>query len=148
MATIEVPIISRNEIRHIKFHSLVEFRKAIPLLQEVPDGIYSQLDASEFYYPDAFIDQARKELEDKLGCHIMTYNMNVFNLNVPVHAHLCANLKGASLSPDQLEVLNSYEENYRRTYPISFVAYAKPVEVIDPKDSHIYELYQANRIAV
>lgn len=121
---------------------LVQFREEIPFLKQIPDDIYFKLDTSEFYFPDSLISRARKDLEQELNCFVMTYNKEVFNLEIPINAHLCANLNGADLMPDQLRILNSYEVYYRETHPVSFVAYAKPLELIDPQESPIHKLYE------
>lgn len=141
--TIVESYLTRNLDTNFDEHLLlVQFREAIPFLKQIPDNLYFQLDTSEFYFPDPLVNQARKYLEGELNCFVMTYNKEVFNLEIPINAHLCANLKGATLTPDQLKILNSYESYYRETHPVSFVAYTKPLELIDPQESPIHKLYE------
>ena len=145
MALLEIspPVYADHRADHQsdRIDLLEQFREAIPFLQEIPDIICFKLDTSEFFLPDQAISQARRELENLLTCHVMTYNKEVFNLKIPVCEHLCANLESANLSRSQLEILNAYEHRFRRLSQVSFVAYAKPLKIIDPKESLIYKLY-------
>src|SRR5438105_7364806 len=117
------------------------FRERVPLLRDVPDEIFKCLDTAEFHLPDEDLIRVRTEMENLLGVYIMTYNALVFNLNCPLESHLCANVKGAVLSADQLKILQDYEERVH-TRGISFVAYQKPLEIIDPRESPMASLYQ------
>ncbi len=117
------------------------FREKLPFLEEIPDAIYSRLDLSEWILPDGEIDERRRTLEILLNTYIMTYNSGVFNTNASLEAHLCANLKGADLSPEQLKILQD-EETKVRTKGVSFVAYQKPLQLIDPQNSPPAILYK------
>lgn len=120
---------------------LLELREAIPFLKEIPDEVYFRLATSEFYLPTGETARVRSDLEQQLGHYIMTYNADVLDLSVPVERHLCANVKGAELTVDQLELLNEYESRVR-SRGISLVVYQRPLELIQPEDSELAQLYR------
>lgn len=122
--------------------SLNQYRVVIPWLSGVPDEIYYQLDTTEFYMPEGQVIIARQELEDSLKHFVMTYNREVFNTDIPLAAHLCANLEGAQLDMIQLSLLQQYESRFKEQ-GVSFVAYKRPLTVIQPTQSWIYQVYQA-----
>src|SRR3990172_3974439 len=125
---------------------LTQLRRVIPFLQEIPDPIYFRLDNSEFYLPDNGIAKERSMLEEQIGHHIMIYKRDVFNLAIPVDRHLCANIKGAELLPEQLELLQTFE--IRNTeIGVSFVAYQNPLVLIDPQTSALQQFYR-ERISI
>ena len=119
---------------------LILLRNRIPFLSQIPDGIFFNLDTSEFYLPDDEISAARADLEQKLNHYVMTYKLGILNLDIPVERHLCANLRPAQLTEDQLMVLRDFEEKYgsRR---VSFVVYQNPLVLIDPFESDMHKLY-------
>lgn len=119
---------------------LFELREAIPFLKQIPDDIYFRLDASEFHLPVGQAACVRNELETRLGHYIMTYNAEVFNLEFPIKRHLCANVKGAKLTDEQLMMLCDYERKVRDK-GVSLVAYQKPLKLISPEDSELAKLY-------
>lgn len=85
----------------------------------------------------------REELEKKMGINnIMMYNKAVFNLQIPLQKHLCANLAPAELTDEQWAILQEYEKMFE-SKNISFVAYKKPLTIINPKESAIYSLYKS-----
>lgn len=118
-----------------------ELRQAISFLQDIPDQIYFQLDTSEFYLPVGEVAKSRKKLEDKIGHFIMTYKSDVFNLTIPIERHLCANIKGAELLPEQLELLRSFEIS-NTEIGVSFVVYQNPLVLIDPQTSALQQFYE------
>ena len=120
---------------------LSQLREVIPFLQEIPDDVYFFLDTSEFYLPLNEIAEARVILESQLGHFIMTYKRDVFNLEIPVERHLCANIKGAALLSGQLDMLQEYESEYAE-HNVSFVAYQNPLELISPRDSVLQQFYE------
>lgn len=120
---------------------LLELREAIPFLKQIPDNIYFRLDTSEFHLPVGKTARARNELETRLGHYVMTYNAEVFNLEVPIERHLCANVKGAKLTDEQLMMLSDYERKVRDKH-VSLVAYQKPLELIFADDSKLVKLYK------
>jgi hypothetical protein len=113
---------------------LTSLRSAIPFLNEIPDEIYFGLDTAEFHLPLGDVADARRDLEQQLDQHVMTYNRNVFNDRIPLRSHLCANIAGAELNGGQSALLNSYET---RVIPkgVSFVVYKKPLQLITPEES-------------
>lgn len=120
---------------------LIELRRSIPFLQQIPDKSYFNLDISEFRLLSDEITKAREELEEGLGCHVMVYNRDVFNLEIPVEKHLCANIAGAQLTKKQLQLLQYYEEQNAEE-KVSFVAYRKPLELTDPYQSELSKYYK------
>lgn len=120
---------------------LHELRRAISFLQDIPDQIYFQLDTSEFYLPVGEVAQSRKELEGQIGHFVMTYKRDVFNLTIPVERHLCANVKGASLTAKELALVLNFE-NRQLKNNVSFVAYQNPLEIISPQQSDLYKLFE------
>jgi len=116
-------------------------RVNITFFQQLPDFIYKKLDISEFYFPLGEIEKARSKLEKTIGQYIMTYKRSIFNKHILLNAHLCANIKGAILTSEQLMLVNKYEEAFRRQ-GVSFVAYAKPLVFINPKESVIGKYYK------
>ena len=86
--------------------------------------------------------KAREELEKKTNANIMTYKKGEFNLDIPIKKHLCANLESANLSEKDMKTLKHFEEKFSKE-KVSFVAYAKPLQMIDViKKSPIYKLYK------
>jgi hypothetical protein len=126
---------------------LTELRVAIPFLQQIPDQIYFHLDTSEFYLPENGVAEGRNSLEEELGQYIMTYRRNIFNLSIPVERHLCANIKGAELSPEQLGLLQEYEESFTGS-GVSFVAYHNPLELISPETSALQKFYEERQLVL
>ena len=120
---------------------LKQLRIAIPFLQQIPEQLYLKLDITEFHLPKGKVSAVRGRLEEKLGQHVMTYKRDVFNLTIPVDRHLCANLKGADLSQEQLDLLQSSEGELAEEN-VSLVVYQNPIELIDPADSAIAKLYK------
>lgn len=120
---------------------LLELRRSISFLQDIPDKIYFQLDSSEFYLPAGEVAQSRKELEEKLGHFIMTYKRDVFKLTTPVERHLCANVRGANLSKQELALLLNFENRHVENN-VSFVAYQNPLEIISPQQSDLSKLFE------
>lgn len=124
---------------------LSELRKAVPFLKQIPDDVYFRLDTSELSLPVGKVAIIRNELEDRLGHYVMTYNANVFNLDVPVERHLCANVKEAKLTDEQLMMLCNYE-NQIRDRGVTLVAYQKPFELIPPEESELAKLYKEKQL--
>ena len=104
-------------------------REYIPFLSQVPQDRYFNLDPSEFYIPDGEIAALRQDLEERLGCYIMTYRQGAKNSSPP-HRHLCILLKSARLDQRQGELLEEYEKQLDSKRVI-FVAYARPLEFRD-----------------
>lgn len=126
---------------------LQQLRHLIPFLRQIPDDIYFQLDTSEFHIPNIHEIIEREELEKKIGHNIMTYNRKVFNLQIPLQKHLCANLAPAELSDKQWALLQEYEKMFA-SRNVSFVAYKNPLTIINPKESAIYSLYKSKELLV
>lgn len=124
---------------------LTELREAIPFLKQIPNDIYFRLDISEFYLPVGKTARVRNELEERLGYYVMTYNADVFNLEVPVERHLCANVKGAKLTDKQFMTLCDYERKVRDR-GVSLVAYQKPLELTPPEESELAKLYNEKEL--
>ncbi|MBP9700147.1 hypothetical protein KBD71_02600 [Candidatus Woesebacteria bacterium] len=122
---------------------LLQARKKIPFLNEIPDDIYFGLDHRELIVPEGIIASARVQLEDMLGQNVMTYNRKIFLKDVPIERHLCAHLEGAELSDEQKAVLKQYEDRYEKD-GISFVVYKKPLTIIPVQNSYIYKFLTRN----
>ncbi len=105
---------------------LQELRKVVPFLNLIPDQLYFELDPSEFHLPTGVVALLRKELEEKLGQYVMTYDRLVFCEDIPIEKHLCANLQGAILTGEQRQILDEYEQKVRKNN-VSFVVYQKPL---------------------
>jgi hypothetical protein len=114
------------------------YKETIPFLRQIPDQLYYSLDFSEFHLPTGLIAVLRELLETELGQYVMTYNAYVFNRNVPIQRHLCANVKGAELTETQLARLTTAET---LTIPngVRLVIYQNPLTFIKPEESTIYE---------
>jgi hypothetical protein len=128
---------SRVEIEDPK-DFLRKLRVAVPFLQKIPDERYFNFDTAEFHLPQGKVANARTALEQTLGQNIMTYNRDIFRYDIPVTQHLCANLAGAALTEEQLQMLQEYEGRFSEDR-VSFVAYKKPAELIDPNKSGLYK---------
>ncbi len=120
---------------------LYQLREAIPFLRGIPDKIYFGLDTFEFYLPVGEIAQTRHSLEETIGSFVMTYNRDVFNLEIPAARHLCANLKGAELTTEQFALLRQYEGMYVENR-VSFVVYQKPLVLTPPQNSALELFYR------
>ena len=127
--------------------ALNQYRVVIPWLVQIPDDIFYNLDTSEFHMPEGEVRAARQELEESLGHFIMTYNRAVFNTDIPLSAHLCTNLEGATLSEAQLSLLQQYETRFKRGN-VSFVAYRNPLTLIQPTQSWVHQVYQAKGLTL
>jgi pyruvate carboxylase len=123
-------------MRQIKLHQL---RKQVEFLKLIPDSIYFNLDPDEFYIPETDISRLRKELEQKLGHYVMTYNRDVFKKHISPDKHLCAHLKGAKLNKQKRLLLEEYEQKVR-DQNISFVVYKKPLQFINPSKSAVSKI--------
>lgn len=115
-------------------------RKQISFLHLIPEPLYFSLQSSELYIPTGYVQQKREELEQRTGQYVMTYNRSVFDINAPIHTHLCANLRGAELSESQLQLLNHFES--LASPDISFVIYKKPLQLQNYFNSNLYSLYK------
>ena len=129
-----------ERIRQQEFEILQRYRVAIPFLNQIPDSIYFNLDPYGFYFPQGEIAEAREDLERNLNHYVMTYDRGMFNLTSPLEEHLCAVLEGASLDETALQTLLSFEQRFK-AQRVSFVAYKKPLETIDPYKSWLYPVY-------
>lgn len=126
---------------------LIKLRKVIPFLTLIPDNIYFSLDSSSFFLPEQSIITARNELESKMNAYVMTYKRGIFNLTIPVKAHLCAVLKGANLSKSKLKLLNVWEERYKANN-LSFVIYKNPLQFVPYTKSLLYKYYLLHDLPV
>jgi len=50
---------------------LTSLRTAIPFLNEIPDTVYFGLDTVEFHLPSGEVADARRDIEQELGHHVM-----------------------------------------------------------------------------
>lgn len=130
-----------------KRKQLNAYRKAISFLREIPDSVYFAIDPIGYCLPKGSITKAREELEEKLGHYVMSYDRSVFKLDIPLEAHLCALLKGASLTSKQKIILKQYEDRFQ-DMGISFVVYQKPLTLLDPKKSALAVLYKERGLHV
>lgn len=117
---------------------LIQARVAVPFLADIPDDIYFNLDHRELFIPEGIVAEARRQLEDALNEHVMTYQRGVFLKNIPIERHLCARLAGAELDDEQKRILNEYEDRFRER-GVSFVVYKKPLMVIPMEESYIFK---------
>ncbi len=116
---------------------LIQARKAIPFLADIPDDVYLGLDPGEWHVPHGEVAEARVALEAALNEHVMTYRRGVFLKNVPLERHLCARLEGARLDAAKQALLDEYEDRFREA-GVSFVVYKKPLTIIPVEDSYIF----------
>lgn len=112
------------------------------------------LDLTGFIVPKkrSKLDKDIKLLEQLLDCYIVPYDTGIFRLDIPVEAHLCALVKGAKLTLEQLRSLQKLELDFRpggkkfnKSLPpkgVSFVAYQKPLTLKSPYSGFPYELYK------
>ncbi|MBI2593650.1 hypothetical protein HYW44_03335 [Candidatus Daviesbacteria bacterium] len=136
---VEAVIQTANAANDVGFLNLL--RQSVPFLMQVPDAIYFQLNPAEFVIPRGEIAQARTELEKVLAQYVMTYRRDTFNLAVPIHRHLCANVLGAPLSSIQLASLQEYEK-ITKPKGVSLVVYQRPIVLINPQQSWLSGFYQ------
>lgn len=118
-----------------------KFRREIPLFADLPEEVFNVLDLSHFRLPRGQIGIWRAELERDLGQYAVSYRSTVCNIDIPLETHLCALVKGAVLTDDQLVQLNNYEARSRR-FGVTYVVYQRPIEYIDPYISAISDLYR------
>lgn len=120
---------------------LDRLRNAVPFLQEIPDSLYFMLDTKELYLPSGRVQEVRTALEEDLNHYVMTYKRNIFNLAVPVDRHLCANIKGASLTNGELKLLQDREAEVAE-HAVSLVVYQNPLQLINPAQSDLVRFYK------
>lgn len=113
----------------------------ISLFSNLPDNFLNDLDFSGFEFPRNNIEAMRLKLENKLNHYVVSYKANICNLNTPLESHLCARLKGADLTSEQLNLLNIYEATSKKQN-VTFVVYQKPIQYINPYKSAIAGLYR------
>lgn len=113
----------------------------IPLFSILPDNFLNNLDFSGFEFPRNNIEAIRLNLEQKLNHYVISYKANICNLDTPLESHLCARLKGADLTPVQLNILSIYEAISKKQN-VTFVVYQKPIQYINPDKSAIADLYR------
>lgn len=115
---------------------LALFRQQIPFLQEIPKGIYFQLSTREWVYPSKSLQQFITELSDLLDHYVMPYKAKTFDLSMPLEKHLCATIRGASLSSRQRLLLEAYEQKAKQ-FQVTLSIYQKPLQLIDGEDTSI-----------
>lgn len=118
----------------------------ISLFSNLPAKVLKTLDFSGFKFPDQRIELLRQNLEQKLHHYVVSYKADICNLATPLESHLCARVKGADLTPEELKLLNIYEAISKKQN-VTFVVYQKPLEYINPYQSAIAELYRKNVIS-
>jgi len=113
-----------------------EFRQIIPFLRDIPDAIFYELHPGEWYLPSGDVESARQRLEAELDAYVMTYTRGVFLKELPACRHLCMCLEGASLDGWQKAILHAFERRFTDR-GVSFVAYRKPLRILDVASSAI-----------
>lgn len=113
-----------------------EFRQIIPFLRDIPDAIFHELHPGEWYLPSGEVESARQQLEAELDAYVMTYKRGVFLKELPACRHLCMRVEGATLDERQKGILHAYEALFADR-GISFVAYRKPLRILDVASSAI-----------
>src|SRR5215211_7972308 len=108
----------------IRRKALARFRKHIPFLALIPPPIYQRLSPLEWYEPFGEIEQLRAELEEELGCYVMTYKR--FGPLIPWETQLVVYIEEARLTPGKLAILHEVNETARRL-GIEFQAFQKPL---------------------
>ncbi|MBD3155386.1 MAG: hypothetical protein GF368_01900 [Candidatus Aenigmarchaeota archaeon] len=108
---------------------LVEFRKAIPFLEQISDEIFFKLDPSSFHLPEGEVKKLREELQEKLGHYVMTYKSEGEKFDGDFDTHLCAHLKSVKLTKGQKRLLGKYEGKLK-PLDVSLCIYQKPLELI------------------
>ena len=110
----------------IRRRALARFREKILFLALIPPAIYRKLSPLEWYEPFGEIEQARRELEEVLTCHIMLYKR--YRPLIPWEAQLCVYITEARLTPEQRGILHEANEIFRKL-GIECEAYQKPFQL-------------------
>lgn len=123
------------------FKNHQQFKATIPMFHHLPDEVYNSLDLSHFYFPNEMVSRMRNDLEKMLGHYVVTYNTNVFRLDIPIETHLCAIAQGANLTQPQLELLKKFE-TILKPIGVTLVVFQKPLTLIPVEQSALYKKYK------
>lgn len=105
--------------------ALDRLRRALPVLDELPAPLVERLDVASLLVPGAELAAARRELEERLGHHVVTYRARRAPPSVDGgRLHLCRLLEPAALTAGELVALQAAETAAQGAV---LVAYAKPV---------------------
>jgi hypothetical protein len=110
----------------IERKALSKFRKTIPFLALMPPSIYRKLSPLEWYEPFGEIEQARRELEEKLTCYVMLYKR--YRPSIPWEKQLFVYINHAHLTSEQQAILHAANEAFLRL-GIECEAYQKPLQL-------------------
>jgi len=108
----------------IQRKALARFRRNIPFLALIPLAIYQRFSPLSWYESFGEIAQVRAELEEELGCYVMTYKR--FGPLIPWETQLVVYIEEARLTPGKLAILHEVNETARRL-GIEFQAFQKPL---------------------
>lgn len=110
--------------------------KKINMLQLLPAQLIDHINFSEFKF-DNLPKELVRRLEKDLNCFIVPYKRSIFRKDISINKHLCANIKGKSLSLSQIDELHFFEQLVKNQNT-SFVVYEKPYRIIDIKHSPFF----------
>jgi hypothetical protein len=110
----------------IQRKALARFRKKIPFLALIPPAIYRRLSPLEWYEAFGEIEQARRELEEKLNCYVMLYKR--YRPLIPWEQQLFVYINHADLTSEQRGILHAANEAFLKL-GIEAEAYQKPLRL-------------------
>ncbi|RIQ10947.1 hypothetical protein [Jiangella rhizosphaerae] len=109
--------------------TLDRLRRALPVLAELPAPLAERLDLTSLLVPGPELAAARRELEERLGHHVVSYRAG--RADPPADGarlHLCRLLEPAELTDDDLAALRAAEASDPGAGAV-LVAYAKPMRL-------------------
>jgi hypothetical protein len=110
----------------IQRKALARFRNKIPFLALIPPAIYQKLSPLAWYEPFGEIAQARRELEEALGCYIMLSKR--YGPETPWETQLVVYITEAHLAQEERAILHEVNDAARRL-GLKFEAFQKPLQV-------------------
>ena len=110
----------------IQRKALARFRRNIPFLALIPLAIYQRFSPLSWYESFGEIAQVRAELEEELGCYVMTYKR--FGPLIPWETQLVVYIEEARLTPGKRAILHEVNDAAKRL-GLKFEAFQKPLQV-------------------
>ncbi|TDD68723.1 hypothetical protein E1262_14770 [Jiangella aurantiaca] len=107
--------------------ALDRLRRALPVLAELPAPLAERLDLNSLLVPGPELAAARRELEERLGHHVVTYRAGRTEpLTDGAGLHLCRLLEPAELTEAELAALRAAEASAPGAV---LVAYLRPIRL-------------------
>src|SRR5215211_1049265 len=110
----------------IQRKALARFRRNIPFLALIPLAIYQRFSPLSWYESFGEIAHVRAELEEELGCYVMTYKR--FGPLIPWETQLVVYIEEARLTPGKRAILHEVNDAAKRL-GLKFEAFQKPLQV-------------------